>query len=541
MPRLLLLVLTLFFFSAIHAQPVQRPKLVVGIVVDQMRWDYLYRYYDRYKPTGGFRRMLDQGFTCENTLIPYAPTVTGCGHASIYTGSVPAINGITGNFWWDKQQMRGVYCTEDKTVKTVGSSTTLGLHSPRNLFVTTIGDELRLATNFRSKVIGVSLKDRGSILSVGHSANAAYWYDNSVGNWITSTYYMNELPGWVKKFNDAKLVDKYYNEGWKTLYPVNTYTQSTTDSRSYEGKPFGAEAKGFPYLFKHFAGTSYGQILYTPMGNTLTFEFAKAALINEQIGADEFTDLLTVSFSSPDYMGHSFGPNSIEAEDGFLRLDEELGVFLDFLDQRVGTDQYTVFLSADHGVTQIPEFLTENKLPAGRVFINKITEQLNAALKQQYKVAGLVVSDDNYQLHFNHRLLDSAKIDTEDLSQWICDYLSVEPGISRVFPLEELNEVPLPEKIREMLNNGYYPNRNGDIQIILQSHYLDAYSMTGTTHGLWNPYDAHIPLLWYGWGIKQGKTNRETYMSDIAPTLAALLRIQMPSGNVGMVITEVLR
>jgi hypothetical protein len=541
MPRLLFLAFSLLIFSVTHAQSLQRPKLVVGIVVDQMRWDYLYRYYDRYKPNGGFRRMLDQGFTCENTLIPYAPTVTACGHASIYTGSVPAINGITGNFWWDKQQMRGVYCTEDKSVKTVGSATALGLHSPKNLFVTTIGDELRLATNFRSKVLGISLKDRGSILSVGHSANAAYWYDNTVGNWITSTYYMNELPGWVKKFNDARLVDKYYNEGWKTLYPVTTYAQSTTDARNYEGNPFGAEAKGFPYFFKHFAGTSYGQILYTPMGNTLTFEFAKAALINEQMGADEITDLLTVSFSSPDYMGHSFGPNSIEAEDGFLRLDEELGVFLDFLDQRVGRDQYTVFLSADHGVTQIPEFLTENKLPAGRVFTTRITEQLNTALKEQFKIAGLVVSDDNYQLHFNHRLLDSAKIDTEDLSQWICDYLSVEPGISRVFPLEELNEVPLPEKIREMLNNGYYPNRNGDIQIILQSHYLDAYSMTGTTHGLWNPYDAHIPLLWYGWGIRQGKTNRETYMSDIAPTLAALLHIQMPSGNVGKVITEVLR
>lgn len=529
------------FMNFIQAQSLQRPKLVVGIVVDQMRWDYLYRYYDRYAANGGFKRMLNQGFACNNTLIPYTPTVTACGHASIYTGSVPAINGITGNFWWDNQEMRAVYCTEDKTVKTVGTNTALGMQSPRNMIVTTICDELRLATNFRSKVIGISLKDRGGIIPAGHSANAAYWYDNTVGEWISSTYYMTDLPAWVKTFNGQKNVDKYYQQGWDLLYAANTYTQSTTDDKKYEGKPLGSDAKGFPYDMKKFIGKSYGAILSTPMGNSFTAEFAKEAITKEQLGADAITDILAVSFSSPDYLGHSFGPNSIEAEDGMLRLDQELGLFLDFLDSKVGKDQYTVFLSADHGVNQVPEFLQENKLPSGRVFVGKVTEQLNSNLKEKYKIGNIVVSDDNYQLHFNHPVLDSAKIDKEELSKWICDYLTVEPGIARVFPLEELNEVPLPPRIREMLNNGYYPKRNGDIQLILHSHYMDAYGLTGTTHGLWNPYDAHIPLLWYGWGIKQGKTNRTTYMTDIAPTLAALLHIQEPSGNVGQVITEVLK
>ncbi|HEX5654714.1 MAG TPA: alkaline phosphatase PafA [Chitinophagaceae bacterium] len=520
------------------AQSIPRPKLVVGIVVDQMRWDYLYRYYDRYAPKGGFKRMLNQGFACENTLIPYAPTVTACGHSSIYTGSVPAITGITGNFWWDRQQMRGVYCTEDKTVKTVGSGSALGLQSPRNLLVTTICDELRLATNFKSKVIGISLKDRGGILTAGHSANAAYWYDNTVGDWISSTYYMTDLPKWVKDFNARKLVDKYYQEGWKLLYPAATYLQSSADEKAYEGKPFG---KGFPYDLKNFSGKNYASVLTTPFGNTLTSEFAKAALVAENLGTDGITDILAISYSSPDYIGHSFGPNSVEAEDGFLRLDREIGDLLDFLDNKVGVGQYTVFLSADHGVSPVPEFLKENKIPAGRVFMGKITEQLNNNLKEYYKVGGLVVSDDNYQLHFNQRLLDSAKIDKEELSNWIVDYLATETGIARVFPLDELNETPLPKTIREMLNNGYYPKRNGDVQVILHSHHIDAYSNTGTTHGLWNPYDAHIPLLWYGWGIKQGKTNRETFMTDIAPTLAALLHIEMPSGSVGKVIPELMK
>lgn len=528
----------LFLSFLSQAQSIQRPKLVVGIVIDQMRWDYLYRYYDQYEATGGFKRLLGQGFTCENTLIPYAPTITACGHSSIYTGSVPAINGISGNTWWDRDLNKSVYCTEDNTVHTVGSNSTLGEQSPRNLLVTTICDELRLATNFRSKVVGVALKDRGSILPAGHSANAAFWYDNTVGNWISSTYYMSSLPKWVDKFNDKKLVDGYYKEGWNLLYPPSAYTQSTADEKSYEAKPFGTK---FPYSLEKFIGKNYGVLSATPFGNTLTAEFAKAAVTGEDLGTDDITDFLAISFSAPDYIGHTFGPNSVEAQDGYLRLDKELGSLFDFLDTKIGKGQYTLFLSADHGVAQVPEFMQENKLPGGRVFMGTIESSLNKELKEKYNINNLIVSDYNYQIHLNHPAIDSAKLDEEALTDWIVKKLSTEKGIARVFALEDLNEVPLNATIRKMLNNGYYPKRNGDIQVILLPNYIDAYSNSGTTHGLWNPYDAHIPLLWYGWGIQPGKTNRETYMTDIAPTIAALLHIQMPSGSVGKVITEVIK
>ncbi|MEO7984308.1 MAG: alkaline phosphatase family protein, partial [Bacteroidota bacterium] len=406
--------------------------------------------------------------------------------------------------------------------------------------VTTICDELRLATNFRSKVIGVAIKDRGGILPAGHSANAAYWYDNSVGNWITSTYYMNELPKWVKDFNNLEMVDKYYQQGWNLLYPPGSYVNSTVDEKSYESKSLGGNK--FPYdTLNKYIGKDYNKISTTPMGNSLTAEFAKAALLGEQLGADNITDFLAVSFSSPDYIGHSYGPNSIEAEDGMLRLDKELGKFLDFLDAKVGKGQYTVFLSADHGVIQTPEFLLENKLPAGRVYINTLLTSLNKTLAEKYKINRIIVANDNYQLHLNHPSLDSAKIDEEEIIKWLVKRLSAEPGIDRAFALEDLNTTPLPATIRKMINNGYYPRRNGEVQIILRPGYIDAFSATGTTHGLWNPYDAHIPLLWYGWGIRQGKTNHETYMTDIAPTLAALLHIQMPSGCIGNVITEVMK
>ncbi len=528
------------FFCGIQAfsQPVARPRLVVGIVIDQMRWDYLYRYYDRYTEDGGFKRMLNEGFACENTLIPYAPTVTGSGHSSLYTGSVPAITGITGNAWWDKVQGRSVYCTEDNSVNTVGSSSSLGKQSPRNLFVTTICDELKLATNFRSKVVGIALKDRGGILTAGHSANAAYWYDNTNGNWITSTYYMNELPNWVNGYNAKKRVDALYNEGWKLLFPANSYVQSTPDDKSYESKPFGST---FPYDTKKFIGKDFGKITAMPGGNTFTMEFAMAAIEGESLGDDLFTDFLAISFSSPDYIGHTFGPNSIESEDGFLRLDKDLGKLLDYLDKKIGKKEYTVFLSADHGVAHIPEFMQENKLPGGRVRISSMVTAMNQALLEKYNLKQLIVSDDNYQIHLNHRLLDSARVDKEEVADWVADYLSLQPGIARAFPLEELNEIPLPETIRRMLNNGYYPLRSGDVQFILQPNHMEAYSTTGTTHGLWYPYDTHIPLLWYGWGIRQGKTNRETYMTDVAPTLAALLHIQEPNGSVGTVISEVLK
>jgi predicted AlkP superfamily pyrophosphatase or phosphodiesterase len=534
----ILAALLLFSTLNTNAQPVQRPKLVVGIVVDQMRWDFLYRYYERYEKNGGFRRMLSQGFSCENTMIPYAPTVTACGHSCIYSGTVPAISGITGNLWYDRELKRVIYCTEDKTVNTVGSTSNSGQQSPRNMLVTTICDELRYATNYKSKVIGLALKDRGSILPAGQSANAAYFYDGSSGKWISSTYYINELPAWVNTFNAGDRVNQYYDQGWNLLYPIATYTQSSIDDKIYESKVFGP---AFPYDLKKYNGKDYSKILSTPFGNSLTTLFAKAAIEGEQLGADGITDFLAISYSSTDYIGHSFGPNSIEAEDGMVRLDKDLGDLLDWLDRKVGKGQYTVFLSSDHGVAPAPEFLRENKSSAGRFFASDLVTKLNKDLAAKYNINKIVVADENYQVHLDHYLLDSARINIKEVIQWVIDRLYLDPAIDRAFALEDLNTVPLPATIRKMINNGYYPRRNGDVQFILKPGYIDAWATTGTTHGLWNPYDAHIPLLWYGWGIKQGKSNKEVYMTDIAPTLAALLHIQMPSGCVGSPIEEVLR
>lgn len=519
------------------------PKLVVGIVVDQMRWDYLTRFAPLFKDNGGFKRMLQQGFSCDNTFISYTPTVTAAGHTCIYTGSVPAIHGITGNNWYDKDLNRNVYCSEDKTVQGVGGKDeVIGQMSPRNMLTTTIGDELRMYTNFKSKVIGIAVKDRGAILPAGHSATGAYWYDGKSGNFITSTYYFNTLPAWVEQFNNRKIVDSLYKLNWTTRLTKEQYlAYATDDVKDYENKPFGKEQTGFPYNLEKFVGKDYSKVSTTPFGNTITTEMAKAAILAEQLGKGVVTDMLTISYSSPDYIGHSFGPNSWEIVDNYVRLDEELGQFLNFLDAQVGKGAYTVFLTADHAVAHVPGFLKENKIPGGSFDDEAHRKELNKLLKEKFGVDTLLVAAHNYQFTINQPSLKRNNISKDDVIAFVLEYLEKQPAVSRAFEYEELSETILNSKQKEMLANGYYPKRCGDIQFILKPGYIDGWASTGTTHGLWNPYDSHIPLLWYGWGIKKGSSHKEVYMTDIAPTVAALLKIQMPNGCVGKVIEEVLK
>lgn len=519
------------------------PKLVVGIVIDQMRWDYLYRYGSRFG-AGGFRRMLNEGFTAENTFVPYVPTVTAAGHTCIYTGSVPNIHGIVGNNWFESSLNKTVYCTDDDTAKTLGSNSIAGKMSPRNMFASTMCDELRLATNFRSKVVGIALKDRGAILPAGHSANAAYWYDDANASFITSTYYMNTLPEWVNVFNRRKLPDSLLRLGWQTLYPIDTYVQSSADEKAYEGKYGTPKTNKFPYTF--ITGTSpagaatWSNIRSIPGGNTLTTEFAKAAVVNEELGKDAITDFLAVSFSSTDYIGHQFGPNSIENEDDYLRLDKELESLFNFLDKQVGKGAYTVFLSADHAVAHVPGFLQEHHLPGGLFNADSLVKDMNAKLKATTGHDSLVYGIMNYQVHLNHTQLKKYSLEEDKMRQWVVDYMLQQPPVSQAFDLRLTMLRPMNETLRTRINNGYYYGRSGDIQLILKPGFID-HGNTGTTHSVWNPYDSHIPFLMMGWGVKHGSTRRETYMTDIAATITALLHIQMPNGCVGKVVEEALQ
>ena len=529
----------------IISNTIPRPKLVVGIVVDQMRWDYLYRFYDRYQQNG-IKRLLNEGFSCDNTLIDYIPTFTAPGHSSIYTGSVPALTGIAGNDFIIQATGKSVYCTEDTSVRTVGAESKAGQMSPRNLLTTTVTDELKLATNFRSKVIGIALKDRGGILPAGHTADAAYWFDDKSGNWITSTYYMNELPQWVKDFNAQKLAETYLKLDWNPLFPVDTYVQTLPDDSKYEGKFPGTSAPTLPVKTSALYKGNLGMIRSTPYGNTITLDMAVAAINGEQLGQHDQTDFLAVSFSSTDYIGHQFGPNSVEIEDTYLKLDQNFASLFTFLDAKLGKGNYTVFLTADHGAAHNTAFLKDHGIPAGIWDDGAVRDSLNKVLSQKYHVEKLVLSMANYQVNFNYKDLQYAKLDIDAVKKDCIDYLEKSPGVAYAVDLKKAQSANIPEELRLRVINGYNTARSGEIQVILFPGWFTGHGSgdngpTGTTHGTWNPYDTHIPLVFMGWGVPHGHLNRETHMTDIAPTIAALLHIQAPNGTIGKVIPEVLK
>lgn len=531
----------MFSLSIFAGETLPKPKLVVGVVVDQMRWDYLYRYYDRYSDNG-FKRLLNEGFSSENTLIDYIPTYTAIGHSTIYTGSVPAIHGIAGNDFIIQATGESMYCTQDDNVKAVGGEGKVGQQSPKNLLVSTVTDQLKLASNFQSKVIGIAIKDRGGILPAGHFADAAYWLDGKSGDWISSTYYVTDLPKWVKKFNGAKYPDQFFKKGWNTLYPIDTYKLSTSDDNAYEETYKGEDKPVFPRdLVKLKKDNGYDLIKSVPYGNTLTLDFAKEAIENEKLGANVTgaTDFLAVSLSSTDYIGHQFAINSIEIEDTYLRLDADLADFIKYLDAKVGKGNYTFFLSADHGAAHNPKFFSDMKGNSGYFDGKTAKKTLNDKLFAKFGKNELVKSLTNNQVHLNYAVIEKEEIDEEDVIKVVVKEMKKMEGIAFVADMNEVSEATIPSVIKERIVNGYNFKRSGVIQYVLEPQwYSGSKDQKGTTHGSWGSYDAHIPAIFMGWGVKQGKTVRETHMTDIAPTIAQILKIEFPNGNIGTPIYE---
>jgi predicted AlkP superfamily pyrophosphatase or phosphodiesterase len=539
--------LLLFFvcFGASAQQgSVPRPKLVVGIVIDQMRWDYLYKFYNRYGKNG-FKRLLTEGMSCENTMLAHIPSYTAVGHSSIYTGSVPAIDGITANDMVDQKTGKTFYCTSDSTVTPVGTTSKEGLESPRNLWVTTIGDELRLATNFHSKVIGISLKDRASILPAGKSANAAYWFDSSTGHFITSSYYMDQLPSWVVAFNNKNRVEALMSGEWEPLYDIKSYDQSCPDDNRYERPFFKGEKPILPIdLARLLKEGGFEAIKSVPMGNTFTLEMAESAINGEHLGKGDYTDFLAISCSSTDYIGHRFGVNAIETEDTYLRLDKDLGDFFSYLDAKIGKGNYTLFLTADHAAAHNYNFLKDHKINAGGFEIKSNMALLDSTLNARFGIKGLVCSLENYQINFDYKKIAQEGLKLEEVKQAAMDCARHFDGVLYVEDQANVSSSTLPDQMKKLMINSYVKDRSGEVQILVKPGYYEVWSKAdslGTTHGTWAPYDLHIPLLFMGWGINPGKLNREVYMTDIAPTITELLHVQMPNGCVGKTIPEVLK
>ncbi|MEK9559537.1 MAG: alkaline phosphatase PafA [Flavobacteriaceae bacterium] len=545
MKRAALILLALTTVVKIQAQeekPYTQPKLVVGIVVDQMRFDYLTRFWDRFGD-GGFKRLVNEGFEAKNHHFNYVPTATGPGHTSVYTGTTPAVHGILGNNWYDKFLKESVYCTADENYPDLGTENTGGM-APTRLLTTTITDQLRLHYQFRSKVVGVAIKDRGAILPVGHTANAAYWFEGrSTGNWISSKYYFESLPNWVKKYNKKHSVDQY-RKTWETLEPLKSYVESGSDVNNYEGLSNGETASGFPHQIDKLwdQNGQYSSLAATPFGNSLTTDFAFEVIEQEQMGADEIPDFLAISYSSPDYIGHKYGVNSVEVQDNYMRLDLELERLLDYLDDQVGEGEYTLFLTADHGAIHVPAFLNDQKIPAGYLDTKAMAERLYHEVEEQFGDRSLIESISYNEIYLNKEILKALEKEgftSASVRTAIANILYDFDHVERVYTSDQLRNFGTTSGFNRIIYNGYHPKRSGDIVFVQSPGYV-SYSRTGSTHGSAMIYDTHVPLLFFGKGIPAGSTAERTEIPDIAPTLAVLLGIGMPNGTTGTPIEDLL-
>lgn len=510
-----------------------KPKLVVGIVVDQMRTDFIYRYWSKYS-NDGFKRLVNNGFFFKNSHYNYVPTYTAPGHASIYTGTTPAVHGIIGNDWFDKTSNTRLYCTEDSTVQALGGSEKSGQMSPKNMLTTTIGDQLKLSNNNQSKVIGIALKDRGAILPAGHLANAAYWFDSATGNWISSSYYMAQLPDWVKQFNQKNLAKTYLNQPWQTLLPIAEYTESLSDDNKFEEAFNGESQPVFPHDLAKLAtrNDNFGLLKATPFGNSFSKDFAIQAIQSEKLGKHPVTDMLAISFSATDYVGHQFAPQAVEVEDTYLRLDQDLAELLKFLDHWIGKDQVLLFLTADHGAAESPAYLASLKVPTGHIKRKELVTALEKLLQDKYG-DNLLLDYSNQQVFLDYKKIVTLKLSPVEVTDAVAEFLMTINGVAATVSKTVLNTAAFNSGINHYIQSGYNPQRSGDVIVTYQPGWIESESMKGTTHGSGYNYDTHVPLLWYGWKISTGQSLEAVEITDIATTLALLLDIQAPNGSVG--------
>lgn len=517
----------------------QRPKLVVGIVIDQMRMEYLYRFQNDFG-NNGFKRVMNKGFTYHNAHYNYLPTYTAPGHASIYTGTTPCTHGIVGNEWYSRKQEKETYCTDDHEVSTLGEGTKAeGEMSPKNLEATTITDELRMATNFKGKVIGMSIKDRGAILPAGHFANWAFWYSKT-GNFISSTFYGKQLPDWVNQFNAEKKYLTYINQGWNLLKPTATYNESDPDDSPYEGKLYGVEKPVFPYdLKKMYEKNDAGVLRVTPFGNDYLADFAKRAVEKESLGKDDITDFLAISFSSTDYVGHVLGARSMELQDTYLRLDQTLADLFNYLDTNVGKNQYLVFITADHACAENGIFLKDNKYNVRNIHYKDIDKPIKEFSKATFG-EDLITNYSNFNIYLDKKKIKEKALDLALVKQTFKEFLLKQDYVKRVYTEEEILTASCSDYFLQFIFNGYDATQDGDLVVLDKPGYIE-YGTTGTTHGSCYAYDTHVPLLFYGWKIKKGNNHSKKLITQIAPTIAQKIGITFPNGSKCEVLEEVLK
>jgi len=518
--------------------PPEEPKLIVTMVVDQMRYDFIHRYWDKFGEDG-IKKLVGSGTFCKNASYNYLINETAVGHATIATGAMPSHHGIISNKWYNSLRDKTIYCVEDEKMNTVGGSFESGQFSPDNLLATTIGDEMQLATNFRSKVIGLALDNNSAILSAGHTADMAFWYDDETGNWISSSYYMDSLPAWVRDFNGKQFPESYLTRSWEPLMPLSSYTESGSDTSDFEPGLDGQSV--FPYDLEKISAMKrrkidYGVVKYTPFGNVITRDFATAAIVNEELGQDEYPDYLAIGFSANEYIGKQFGSNSVEVQDAMLRLDQEIAHLIDFIDQYVGMQNTLVILTSDHGLAYSPKYLTAKKIPSGEFNPFTSLHLLGSYLNAIYGQGEWIKYYYGQQIYLNHDLIETSGISYQEIQEHTAQFLIQFEGVSNAVTSYTLQTSNFSEGIFHKMQNGYHQKRSGDVIINLAPGWME--KINGDSYHSSYLGDNHVPLIWYGWKIKRSTLTRPVKMIDIAPTISYFLNIARPNVSTGDIILE---
>lgn len=528
--------------SAQPSIPSEHPKLIVQVVVSQMRYDYLQRYSDKFSE-GGFKHIMNEGTFCRNARYNYLLTQSLPGLATIATGTNPNVHGIVSNRWFDPLTSAEVDAIADQRVRTVGGNYFNGMYSPKNLITSTIGDEIRMI-NPRSKVIGISLEPSSAIISSGHNANAAYWLDRERGIWISNTHYVDSLPAWVDSLNVKGYGELYLKRDWNLLNPLESYFESDTATVKDPNALKRITAKlsrmvsGMVQQFRKPI-KDYSPLFETPYGNSFTKDMAIAAIIGEDLGKDKHTDFLSITFTTTRTIGQKFGPHAIETEDAFLRLDRELEHFIAFLNSEIGRHNYLLVVTSDQGVGATPEHLEKSKIPGGYFEPEKAIMLLSSYLNVVYGTASWVLGYQEKQIYLNRRLIEDSNLSLRDFQDRVGSFMLQFTGVANAVTAYNLQSSNFTNGIFEKFQNSFNQRRSGDVIINLEPGWVERSKNITSANSPYN-YDTHVPLMWYGWKMKRKQVLTPVDMSDVAPTISTLMGIGWPSGATGKPIREII-
>lgn len=525
--------------------PPDKPRLIIGIIVEQLRYDQLEKFRDRLSENG-IKRLINEGTFFRSASFDYLLTQSAPGYSTIASGTEPSYHGITSDSWYLPLKDELIYCTKDISVNPVGGSYESGLHSPFNLQASTFTDELKIATGGKSKVYAVGIREQSAIFSAGHSANGAFWFDNTTGTWMSSTYYMKELPSWVNDFNAMRYSETYLNQSWNLLRPLSDYAGCLPDSNIYETGFNGLNY--FPYDLKKINQASgrnvartYSLLRETPFSDTFTTNFALKLIENEQLGNDDITDFIAICYSSTDYIGHRFGPSSFESGDAILRLDKDIETLMNWLNDKLGKKNILVYFTSAHGVAEIPAVMQSSRIPAGYFNQNQALQLLRSYLNAVYGEGSWVRGYSEKQIFLNRTLIEDARIQLEEIQKKVARLMIQFTGVASAYPYSAFEANDYSSGHLKKIINNFSPQRSGDVIVTLNPGWVDKEEGQITNHNSPYQYDSHVPLIWYGWTVNRSTVLRTVNMTDIAPTLSSLCKVPYPNACTGEPLSELFR